>query len=124
VTVARSNRFSTPGFTVPALAFLRSLTRTQDNEETAGHEHHGNNYCEIYDKPVIQSAYCMFFRSADSRLRAAITRLPTPHRDARWIVPRRCSADSLVGYDVNVPKLLCRAHPENAWRQYQSPQGH
>jgi hypothetical protein len=74
---------STAGFTIPSFAFLRSPTRTQDEEDAAGQEHYGNNCCEIYDEPVCQSTSCMFFivLTRDYRLRSAVCPLRIAMRD-------------------------------------------
>ena len=115
---ARSSCFSTAGFDIPPLAFLRSFTSTQDHEDTAGQEHRGNNCCEIYDKPITQSASCMFLHRTAPQLLDALNLWPTRHRGLP-AAPQHRPDSSSVGYGVSVQKLWCRPRPESAWQRFQ-----
>jgi len=81
----------TGGFAIPPFAFSGSFTSTQNDENTAGPEHHYNNCCEIYDESVTQSVSCMFLHRTESQVAGRAQLLASPA--SRWDV-RRSSASS------------------------------
>ena len=60
MTTTRSSCFSPAGFTIPPLACLRSLTSTQDDENTTCQEHRGHDCREIKVEPIRQSSSWTF----------------------------------------------------------------